>query len=144
MCGECLKEIHGSPFSNQGPERCTWGMRETETGQVGSMDPALSIGDRNGVPEPGLEVENSPLISWGYERSQDGVSQNLVSKRSLIRDIVGACEIQHGVSENPVSKRSTARDIVGARERNRRWCSSAWSRSGRLLIGVVGVRVREV
>ena len=72
------------------------------------------------------------------------MSQNLVSKRSLIRDIVGACKEQHGVSENPVSKWSTARDMVGVREKNRRWCISAWPRSGRLLIGVVGVRVGEV
>ena len=65
MCGKFLKEIHGSPFSYQDLERCTWGMRETETGRVGLMDPALGIGGRDGVHEPGLEVKNSPLIPWG-------------------------------------------------------------------------------
>lgn len=108
-----LKEIRGSPFSNHGLERRTWGMHETEKGRVVLMDPALGIGGRDGVREPGLEVENSPLISWRCERSQDEASQNLVSKRSLTRNILGACKKQHGVSENPVSKRRTARDIVG-------------------------------
>ena len=85
----------------------------------GMMDPGLGVRRRDGVPEPGLEAENPSLMTWGCERYQGGVSQNLVSKRSI------------------------ARDIVGVRE-NHRWCISARSWSGRLLIGIVGVGEKDV
>lgn len=74
MCAENAESDPWLSLLEPGAGATHVGDGEMEKGRVGLMDAALGIQGRDGVREPGLEVEKSPLIWWRCERSRDEVS----------------------------------------------------------------------